>query len=166
MPTKVAIIPGNGDGDVEECNWNKWVRNEIDKMPDLTAVLKNMPDLKCDEDTVIIGHSSGAEAAMRYAEKYKVKGIVLVSAYHTDLGKDYEKISGYFSRPWEWDKIKENCGFIMQFGSTDDPFVPFEEQQEVADHLKSDLKKFEDQGHFLSIMFPELIEGLRDKLSK
>lgn len=35
--------------------------------------------MECDENTVIIGHSSGAEAAMRFAEKYKVKGIILVS---------------------------------------------------------------------------------------
>ena len=122
-------------------------------------------ELKCDENTIIVGHSSGAVAAMRYAEKYKVKGLVLVAAYHTDLGKDYEKISGYFRRPWEWSTIKENCDFIIQFASTDDPFVPFEEQQYVADNLKSDLRKFEDQGHFLGIMFPELVTVVKENVT-
>lgn len=180
MKTKVAIIPGNGDGDVEECNWYKWVRNEVNKLSDAEAILKNMPDpilarekiwipfmhddLGCDENSIIVGHSSGAEAAMRYAEQYKVKGIILVSAYHTDLGKDYEKMSGYFDRPWDWEKIKKNAGFIVQFGSTDDPFVPFEEQQEVANQLGSDLKKFEEQGHFLNFLFPELVDVIKEKL--
>ena len=31
-------------------------------------------ELQCDADTIIVGHSSGAEAAMRYAETHKVKG--------------------------------------------------------------------------------------------
>jgi hypothetical protein len=30
-----------------------------------------------------------------------------------------EAVSGYFSRPWKWDSIKANAGFIMQFGSED-----------------------------------------------
>jgi len=42
--------------------------------------------LRCDEHTIIIGHSSGAEAAMRLLETDKLRGVVLVSACHTDLG--------------------------------------------------------------------------------
>lgn len=32
-------------------------------------------------------------------------------------------------RPWEWAKIKANAGFLVQFGSTDDPFIPWKEQE-------------------------------------
>jgi predicted alpha/beta hydrolase family esterase len=31
-------------------------------------------ELRCAEDTVIVGHSSGAIAAMRFAQRYKVAG--------------------------------------------------------------------------------------------
>jgi alpha-beta hydrolase superfamily lysophospholipase len=31
-------------------------------------------DLECGEDTIIVGHSSGAAAAMRFCESYKVAG--------------------------------------------------------------------------------------------
>jgi predicted alpha/beta hydrolase family esterase len=31
-------------------------------------------ELQCKEDTIIVGHSSGAAAAMRFAETYKVAG--------------------------------------------------------------------------------------------
>ena len=66
-------------------------------MSGLSCTLRNMPDpvtarrsiwlpfmkteLGVDEDTVIIGHSSGACAAVRFAEENKVAGIVLVGAY-------------------------------------------------------------------------------------
>lgn len=92
---KVAIIPGNGAGDIFHANWYGWAHKQINKMENVSCDLRNMPDpitaresiwipfmreqMECDEDTVIIGHSSGAEAAMRFAEKYKVKGIILVS---------------------------------------------------------------------------------------
>ena len=38
-------------------------------------------ELGVDEQTIIIGHSSGACAAVRFAETNKVAGIVLVGAY-------------------------------------------------------------------------------------
>ncbi|XP_036403512.1 serine hydrolase RBBP9 [Megalops cyprinoides] len=170
---KAVIVPGNGAGDVEHCNWYGWAKTEINKMPDMICLLKNMPDpvtareslwlpfmekeMGCDEQTVIIGHSSGAAAAMRYAETHKVHSIVLVGAYTSDLGDKNERESGYFSRPWEWVKIRENCAHIVQFGSTDDPFLPWSEQQAVADGLQAQLHKYTDRGHFQNTHFPELI---------
>lgn len=171
----IAIIPGNGGGDVECGNWYASVRDELaaDKRI-ATVALKNMPDpfyaresywlpfmhdeLKCDKNTIIIGHSSGAAAAMRYAESNCVGGIILVSAYHSDLGCDTEKKSGYFNRPWQWDKIKKNAGFIVQFGSSDDPFLPWSEQSAVADSLAADFKQYTNRGHFMNSEFPDLIE--------
>lgn len=119
------------------------------------------------------GHSSGAEAAMRFAETHHVKGLVLVSACVTDLGDENERLSGYYNRygvrpsgvvwcgvvlgfgsdvagwihawkhgagslhihiyfqirPWQWEAIKANAGFVTQFASADDPFIPWREQQ-------------------------------------
>jgi predicted alpha/beta hydrolase family esterase len=92
---KVAIIPGNGAGDVFHANWYGWAHKQINKLENVECDLRNMPDpitareaiwipfmhdeMGCDENTIIIGHSSGAEAAMRFAERYKVFGIILVS---------------------------------------------------------------------------------------
>lgn len=42
------------------------------------------------------------------------EGLVLVCAYTSDLGDETERLSGYFTRPWQWDKIKQNAGFIVQ----------------------------------------------------
>ena len=45
-----------------------------------------------------------------------------------DLGDSTEAESGYFSEEWRWELAKSNCGFIVLFGSTDDPFLPWSEQ--------------------------------------
>ncbi|GAA6091668.1 serine hydrolase RBBP9 [Tachysurus ichikawai] len=178
MPVKkVVIVPGNGAGDVVHSNWYGWVNKQIHQIPGVCSELRNMPDpvtaresawlpfmekeLQCDEETVIIGHSSGAAAAMRYGETHKVFGVILVGAYTSDLGDENERESGYFSRPWEWERIRANVKHIVQFGSTDDPFLPWEEQQEVADGLKAELHKYTDRGHFQNSCFPELISAVK-----
>jgi len=77
---RIVIVPGNGGGDVERSNWYGWLRDKL-REKDLDCLLKNMPDpvmaheaiwipfmeqqLNCDGNTVIIGHSSGAQAALR-----------------------------------------------------------------------------------------------------
>uniref|UniRef100_A0A8C5PBW6 RB binding protein 9, serine hydrolase n=1 Tax=Leptobrachium leishanense TaxID=445787 RepID=A0A8C5PBW6_9ANUR len=175
---KAVIIPGNGGGNVEEsCMWYGWTKRRLDKNTNIQCLLRNMPDpftaresiwlpfmeseLQCDAHTIIIGHSSGAAAAMRFAETHQVYAIILVSAYTTDLGYDDEKESGYFNRPWQWEKIKSNCGYIIQFGSTDDPFLPWSEQQEVADNLGAELHKYTDRGHFQNTEFHELVSAVK-----
>lgn len=176
----IVIIPGNGAGDVMAANWYGWAKKNLEKIAGVTCDLRNMPDpvvaresvwipfmkdeMKCCDETIIIGHSSGAEAAMRFAEKYTVKGIIVVSACVSDLGDEHERASGYYSRPWEWDKIKANTEWRVQFGSTDDPFIPWSEQQQVADGMTSELHKFDDKGHFMNTSFPKLIEVVKQKI--
>lgn len=123
-------------------------------------------ELNCNENTVVVGHSSGAQAAMRYAEKHRVLGLVLVSACVTDLGDPNEKASGYYNRPWEWQQIKQNTQWIVQFGSTDDPFIPFSEQKQVAEGTAAEFHQFSDKGHFMSMAFPELMNTLINKLQQ
>lgn len=55
--------------------------------------------IEVDENSILIGHSSGAAAAMRCAERNELFGSILISAAYTDLGDEMEKKSGYFDRP-------------------------------------------------------------------
>jgi predicted alpha/beta hydrolase family esterase len=181
----VAIVPGNGGGrqiDVAECNWYGFAKRAFDKPEKgVVSYLRNMPDpvlaresiwlpfmvsdLGCGPNSIIIGHSSGAVAAMRFAEKSKVKGIVLVGAYTSDQGDETEAASGYFSRPWDWEAIKSNCGFMIQFASRDDPFLPWSEQETVATMLGAELFAYSDRGHFLSSTIPELPDAVWAKIN-
>lgn len=178
-----VIVPGNGCDDVEDCNWYAWVRDELVRRLGCSVGLQSMPDpfdakeeewipfilneLKCNDKTIVIGHSSGAEAAMRLAEKHRVGGVVLVSPCYTDMGLESERISGYYSRPWLWDDIKKNAGFIVQFSSPSDPLVPYEaEQMYVHRHLQSELKVLQRRGHFCDDKFPELVDWLVQHVNK
>jgi len=180
-PVKIVIIPGNGGGAVESSIWYASVRDALLSDRQVTDVLlRDMPDpiyarerywlpfmkdeLGCNQNTIIIGHSSGAAAALRFAEQWPVAGLVLVGAYSSDLGDETEQISGYFSRPWAWDRIRQNSPFIVQFGSTDDPYLPWHDQQSVADALGADLRQFSNRGHFTDTKFPEIILVIKEQL--
>jgi predicted alpha/beta hydrolase family esterase len=143
-------------------------------MPDNVLARENiwLPFLKnelgADENTILVGHSSGAVAAMRFAEMNKLYGSVLVGACHTDRGDEDEKASGYYDRPWQWDDIKANQNWIIQFASTDDPYIPIEEARYIHEHLSTDYHEATDEGHFGEdkgkVEFPELIQVIVEKV--
>ncbi|HEV8051452.1 MAG TPA: alpha/beta fold hydrolase, partial [Parachlamydiaceae bacterium] len=148
---KVIFIPGNGGGSPKD-NWFPYLKNELEKLG-VNVVASEFPDsylaresywvpflkdnLKADEQTILVGHSSGAIAAMRLAETDRLLGSVLVGAYHTDMGMTTEKQSGYFDRPWDWEAIVNNQQWIIQFASENDPWIPIEEARFVHDQLKT-----------------------------
>lgn len=127
--------------------------------------------LKAGEDDILVGHSSGALAAMRYAETHQLGGLVVVSAYHTDLGYESERETGYFDTPWDWEAMKANTGIKGQFASTDDPWIPIAEPRLIHEAVGTDYHEFTDQGHFIGsadqqkTQFPELLAYLQEKIS-
>lgn len=183
MTMKVIFIPGNGGGGPND-NWFPYLKEKLEPLkvkviasefPDNQLAresywipfLKN--DLKADEQTVLIGHSSGAIAAMRFAETNRLLGSVIVGGYHTDLGLAAEKQSGYFNRPWKWDIIKHNQKWIIQFASPNDPWIPIAEARYLHEKLNTEYHELPDQGHFggdyQKLEFPELLEALTAKIS-
>jgi predicted alpha/beta hydrolase family esterase len=179
---KAIFIHGNG-GSTGNDNWMPSVARDLETQG-LQVIRKTFPDnqlargeywlpyikeLGADENTILIGHSSGAVAAMRFAEQHKIFGTVLVSASYTDLGEENEKVSGYFDMPWSWEKIRQNQKFIIQFASTDDPYIPISEARHIHDQLQTEYHEFSDKGHFgwdKGIKeFPELVAALKAHLS-
>lgn len=178
---KIIFIHGNSGGSV--CKKNQWfpyLKAEFEKLG-LKVVARNFPDrdlarakywlpflkniLKADVNSIIIGASSGAQAAMRFAEENKIIGSILVSPCYTDLGDKKEKISGYYSKLWQWKKIRNNQKWIVQFYSTDDPYIPVREAKYVHKHLKTEYHEFTDQGHFYpKYEFPEIVAVVKKKL--
>lgn len=178
---RVILIHGNGGSKPTDI-WFPYIKTELEKLG-LEVLAPQFPDaklarasywlpflkneLKADENTIIIGHSSGAIAAMRFAEENKIYGSVLVGSYYTDLGYENEKLSGYFDSPWNWDAIRCNQHWIIQFASIDDPWIPIGEPRYVHDQLQSEYYEYLDQGHFggdyNKTTFPELIKAISSK---
>lgn len=178
---RVILIHGNGNSKPTD-NWLPYLKRELEKIgvkvdapqfPDTELARSSywLPflekELQADENTVIVGHSSGAIAAMRYAETHRILGSVLIGAYYTDLGMESEKLSGYFDKPWDWEAIKKNQKWIIQFAGRNDPWIPVGEAHVIRDRLQTDYHE-SDQGHFggdyYKETFPELLEAIKSKM--
>ena len=96
---KAILLHGNG-GCTAADFWLPWLERELialglrvinETFPDNIQArarywLPHLETLGADEHTILIGHSSGAVAAMRYAEQHRLLGSVLVAVCHSDLG--------------------------------------------------------------------------------
>lgn len=178
----VILVHGNGGATADQL-WFPWVKTQLEAIG-VPTIAQTMPDnklaresiwlpflrdeLNAGENSIIVGHSSGAVAAMRFAETDKILGSVLIGACYTDLGDRNERLSGYYNRPWQWNKIKENQEWIVQFASTDDPWIPIEEARLIHEQLGTDYRESNNQGHFggdyEKTEFPELVDAIKQKL--
>jgi predicted alpha/beta hydrolase family esterase len=180
---KAILIHGNGGGTKDD-HWQAWLAGELEKRG-VEVINETFPDndlarakywlpyiekLGADENTILIGHSSGAVAAMRYAENHKILGSFLVAPCYTDLGDEDEKKSGYYDEAWDWEKIRQNQKFIVQFSSQNDPYIPIDEARFIHDNLNSDYTEKTDAGHFRGQegfeKFPELLDKITERLSQ
>ena len=123
-------------------------------------------ELAADEHSILIGHSSGAVACARYAEKYKVKGICVCAGYDDDLGDATERASGYFDTPWDYRKIQENTQFRVCFAGARDHLVPIGVQRRFAKNLDAKCVEFPEGGHFFAPTFEELMREIEKALDE
>ncbi|KNC80047.1 hypothetical protein SARC_07576 [Sphaeroforma arctica JP610] len=175
---KVIICPGNGCNNIRNANWYGQFHDELTSRG-ITSVCQTFPDpyvarrslwlpfiesLGTDTNTILVGHSSGAQAALRYAETHELKAIVLVSATYSDLGDAGERASGYYPQGetnlYDFEAMKRNVGIIHQFHSDTDPFIPLKEAEQIRDGLGIDDKGYhmlKGRSHFFD-SFPELMD--------
>ena len=181
---RVVLLHGNGDSRGTD-NWFPYIRTELEKLghrvdaPDLPDPVQARSKywlpyfkdvLKIGPDDIVVGHSSGALAILKYAVENQIGASVLVGTYYTDLGYDDEKASGYFDTPWQWDKIKSNQQWTAIFASPDDPYIPIKEPKYICDQLCSTYFELPGRGHFGGLNnpmleFPELLKFLKQKLT-
>lgn len=167
----VIIAPGNGCNQIRRSNWYGQLHDILTETHQISCICEDFPDAlhakreiwvphirslaekQVDsENVILVGHSSGAQAALRYAEEYHIKGIVLVSATYTDLGDAHERASGYYpqkrkdrrgdggeeteeANPYLFGEMKKHCKNWHQFHSDDDPFIPLNEAERIRDGL-------------------------------
>ncbi len=176
---KVILIHGNG-GSTAADGWLPFVERDL-RTIGLEVINRTFPDnvraraaiwlpfieaLGADARTILVGHSSGALAAMRYAETHRLLGSVLVGVCHTDLGDPGERASGFYRAPWRWSDIRDHQRWIGIFQSADDPHIPVAEARYVAAQLAASYFEFPDRGHFVAREpFPELVAFVRRRLA-
>lgn len=173
MKPRIIFIHGNQASAGWRFAWAPWFKSELESSG-FQTVFETMPDsilarseywlpflkdwIKAGPHDVLVGWSTGAIAAMRYAETNRVAGSVLISPSYTDLGDEAEKASGYFDQPWEWQKIKSNQNQIALFYGADDPYIPQSEFEFIAGNLNPQVFKVPNGKHFIERQtFPELV---------
>ena len=181
----VVIVPGNGAG-CASANFYPRLQAALQAAGHACA-LEEMPDpdvareaiwlpfitntLGAGAGTVLVGHSSGAVAGLRLAESAPLAALVLVSVTPSDLGNANERASGYYSRPWQWQRVRANVRRVVMFASRDDPFIPLALQREAAEGLRSvpaealppghtfEYVELDGRSHFFSARQPEITEA-------
>lgn len=177
MKPRIIFIHGN-----DTSHWSfgfaSWLKSELEKLG-FPCVFETFPDsilarkkywlpflkdhVKVGKNDVLVGWSSGAAAAMRYAEINKILGSVLISGSYTDLGDDLEKQSGYFDTPWDWVSIRKNQQKIALIYGDDDPYIPKEQFAFIASQLRPKVLKVASGKHFLEYTeFPLLLDYIKN----
>lgn len=188
MKPIVVIAPGNGCNNILESNWYGELHRRLTEK-EILCICENFPDplrarrekwipfMKSLVDknasnadkVILVGHSSGAQATLRYCEQYQVHGAVLVSATYSDLGDSLERQSGYYPQnkgtgqpegnPYLFSKMKENFRNWYQFHSDDDPFIPLHEAEAIRDGLglSETYMMLPGRSHYFEF-YPELLD--------
>lgn len=172
MKPRIIFIHGNQTSHWS-FGWSPWLKKELEKKG-FKTFFETFPDsiiarakywlpflkvnIKAGINDVIIGWSSGAVAALRFSEKNKIRGSVLIAPSYTDLNDDLEKQSGYFRKPWNWKSIRKNQKNIALVYSDNDPYISQKEFKFIAQKLKPTIIKIPKAKHFVErSTFPEVL---------
>jgi predicted alpha/beta hydrolase family esterase len=179
---KNALILHGTFGNSKE-NWFPWLEKQLVQkgwhvwVPDLPgAESPNIetynnfifPKWNFNEESIIIGHSSGAVAAFGLLQEFKgnvnIDKVFSVAGFTNDL--DWDPLRELFRYEFNWPKIKNSVNKSVLFQSDNDPYVSFDHAQRLKELLSAELVVIKGQGHF-SIgsdpkytEFPELLEKI------
>lgn len=118
-------------------------------------VMSHMPPI--DENTIIIGHSSGCPLALYLLEKLSkpVKQVILVAGFYQSL-KDNGYSDLMLPDSFDWDNIKTKSDEIILINSDNDPWGCGDEQaRPIAERLDAKFILAPDQGHMGSTTFDQ-----------
>ena len=150
---KIFIIHG-AYGNSKE-NWFPWLKEKLEEerheiiVPDFPTPENQSIDSwlyifdkylsEIDNNIILIGHSLGPAFILSILEKIKtkVKASIFVSAFIGNIGiDDFDKINDTFvNKDFNFNKIKNNCSKFILISSDNDPYVPKNKIDELAELL-------------------------------
>jgi predicted alpha/beta hydrolase family esterase len=153
-------------GDGRSC-WSGWTADVLGKQgvevisPDfpntatpkleewLAKARECVPRFEPKDDWVLIGHSLGCPTILRLLESFekgeKVKAVILVAGFATDLG--ISEIRNFVDHDFNWKKIKGNAGMFIVINSDNDPYINPDEGERMAKHLGAEFIVEHGAGH-------------------
>jgi predicted alpha/beta hydrolase family esterase len=146
-----------------EDDWYPWLKEKLEEkgyevcLPKIPTMKDDYPNmnkqltfienlLKIDKETVIIGHSLGCLLAMRLAEKYVLKKMILIA------GWDFDDLTTNHKSFWQnklnHDLIKKNVKEIYCVTSDNDPYITLFQVREMSKRLEAKCIVIKKGGHF------------------
>jgi predicted alpha/beta hydrolase family esterase len=148
-------------------NWFDWLKVNLEEkgykvwVPDLpksdkpnierynSFILSNK-DWEFDEESVLVGHSSGAVAILGLLESLpegsKVDACYLIGSFRNHL--DWDDLKDLFLKPFNFEKIKTRANKFVFIHSDNDPYCPLEHAQFLSEKLGGELIIKPSQKHF------------------
>lgn len=142
-------------------HWQQWLRDELNKrgIPNELPTLPNydnplekewvkaMNMLPIDESTIMVAHSLGCAATLRFLEQGRRAGIViLVSGFLNNLTQ-MKGLDDMIKKPFDWKEIRKNAREFIVINSDNDPFAPEKEGTLLAEGLQVPLILEQGLGH-------------------
>ena len=113
-----------------------------------------------DKETILIGHSIGCQAILRYSqtlnEDIKIAGAVLIAPW-MELDKQTTEEEGQevveIAKPWmetpiDFQKVKSHLGKVVAIFSDNDPYVPLSQKDLFKNELGAETIVENGKGHF------------------
>lgn len=182
---KNALILHGTDSNSHE-HWFPWLKEKLEHkgykvwVPNLPH--SNIPNIqtyntfinsknwKYDENTVLIGHSSGAVAILGILQNLPqgviIDTVILVSTFKDDLG--WDTLKELFLEPFIFSEIKKHAKHFILIHSDNDPYCPLEHAKYLSEKLGGKLIVLAGKGHFNKkngedyTEFPELLQILTE----
>lgn len=187
MKRKIYVVHGYTAS--SHANWFPWLKERLEN--DQTKVLiPDLPDSKdpyltswlealsksfheMDENTIVIGHSLGCIAALRFvlATGKRIKGAVLVSGFSevNPMADQKEGLQTFLEASTDYEKCKTLIPSRVVITAKDDDIVPTEATKAFAERLDAEFVTLKNGMHFIDrdgfTEFPLVVEWV-EKLDK
>ncbi len=127
--------------------------------------LKVIEDLQVDENWVLIGHSLGGVAILKYLEiaKKPITQAILIATPFEEM--EFTPIQNFFENDFDWKMIKNNCPRFDIVNETDDSVVDLEDGKKFEKALSGKLHILPGYSHFHSIDLGFLEKLIKGRLS-
>lgn len=164
-------------------NWFPWLKTELEKLgykvwvpelpeawhPDLKRYWNFLKDFNFNNETILIGHSSGASMVFGLLHKLppekKIKLAISVAGFYKDEGWN---CTGLFSEKYDWKKIKKQAKKIYLIWSPNDPYISKEQTDYFIKKLGIQPTIILNKKHFSVednkefTQFPELLDIIKN----
>ena len=186
---QVYLIHGWGGNPKE--SWFPWLKKELKKRK-IKVIIPKMPNTnhpkieewikkireiikKPSKNTILIGHSIGCQAIMRYLERLekgaKVSKVIFIAGWFnlTDEVWD-ENYTKDIAEPWintpiNFNKIKSHSNSFIVIASDDGPYVSLEDVKIFEKELNAKTIILKNKGHICQEYgvkeFPEILEFIK-----